>query len=143
MNTVKNILVIAALPVFILVGCGNKKQGNEPEKHQGMDTSKKEAPKKNPGIVDGPYTENYPNGQLKIQGEFKNGTRFGHWKAFYENGSLQSECYYEDGKMNGKSATFYKNGRVRYIGYYKWNEPSGTWEFYDTTGTLATKKEYK
>ncbi|HYG51624.1 MAG TPA: hypothetical protein VD905_12015 [Flavobacteriales bacterium] len=133
---------VFALMGLILYGCASNEKDKATEKKHDNDSVKNVMQKK-PLAVDGPYTETYPDGQIKIQGEIKNGTRFGHWKAFYPNGNLQSECYYEDGKMNGKSATFYKNGRVRYIGYYRWNEPTGTWEFYDSTGTLANKKEYK
>jgi antitoxin component YwqK of YwqJK toxin-antitoxin module len=142
MIPVKKIFIALALSAFILCGCGGKKTGSNDGSASTKDSAKTTAIKK-PEMVDGPYTEKFPSGQVKIEGEIKNGTRFGHWKAFYENGTLQSECYYEDGKLNGKSATFYENGRIRYIGYYKWNEPTGTWEFYDTTGVLANKKEYK
>lgn len=94
-------------------------------------------------IPDGPYRENYPDGKIKFEGEIKNGSRFGLWKSYYPSGEKQSEDYFEDGKKNGKTSTFYKNGLIRYIGYYSWDKPSGMWEFYDTTGTVVTKKEYK
>lgn len=93
--------------------------------------------------ADGPYTENYPGGGVKIEGEIKNGKRFGLWKSYYPSGNKQSEDYFEDGLKNGKTVTFYKNGRMRYIGYFTWDKPSGQWEFYDTTGAVTTKKEYK
>src|SRR6185369_7119791 len=98
------------------------------------DTAKTGPLKTKPAMVDGPYVEKYPNGQIKIEGKIKNGTRFGQWKSYYPNGTAYSESYYEDGKLNGKSATFYKNGRVRYIGYYTWSKPSGSWQFFDSTG---------
>lgn len=94
-------------------------------------------------LSDGPYIEKYPEGQTRIAGEIKNGKRFGQWTAYYPDGTKQSEDFFEDGKKNGKTATFYKNGRVRYIGYFLWDKPNGAWEFYDTLGNVATKKEYK
>ncbi len=94
-------------------------------------------------IADGPYAEKYPSGQVRIEGEIKNGARFGQWRAYYPDGTTQSEDYFEDGKKNGKTASFYKNGRLRYIGYFTWDKMSGMWEFYDTLGNVSTKKEYK
>ncbi len=94
-------------------------------------------------IADGPYLEKYPGGQPRIEGQIKNGERYGQWTAYYPDGTKQSEDFFEDGKKNGKTATFYKDGKVRYIGYFKWDKPDGAWEFYDTTGAVATKKEYK
>ena len=138
-------LQVLAVCCFLLQACGEDKAVEQEQTEQdvpGKDTSSAQSLKKS-DVPDGPYTEKYPGGQVKISGEIKNGTRFGNWTSFYPTGAKQSECYYEDGKKNGKSATFYKNGRVRYIGYYQWDKPSGTWEFYDSTGTLATKKEYK
>lgn len=127
----------------VLTACGNKK--NSEVSTPGQDSTQESHVTKPATKVsaDGPYTENYPDGQIKIKGEIKNGTRFGTWFAYYQNGTKESESYYEDGKLNGKSATYYPNGHIRYIGYYKWNEPVGTWEFYNEDGTLATTKEYK
>lgn len=135
-------LLHIALAATLLAACGTKEnqedKTNNPEKTPGKTVTPvaKVAP-------DGDYIENYPDGKVKIQGEMKNGTRNGTWQAFYPEGNKQSEIHYEDGKKNGKSATFYPNGRIRYVGYYKWDEPTGTWEFYDEAGNLATTKEYK
>jgi len=145
MNIMYKYFHLLVLCCFLLQACGEEKEIEPGQVDQDVpekNTSTTKTLKKS-DVPDGPYTEKYPEGQLKISGEIKNGTRFGNWTSFYPTGAKQSECYYEDGKKNGKSATFYKNGRVRYIGYYQWDKPSGTWEFYDSTGVLATKKEYK
>lgn len=135
------IMVIALiLGTFFLNGCGNKSNDEAQDKGMKKDTLIESV---KPLLPDGPYVEKYPEGQIKIEGEIKNGTRYGQWKSYYPNGTKQSEDYFEDGKKNGKTATFYKNGRIRYIGYFTWDKMSGNWEFYDTLGNVASKKEYK
>ncbi len=134
-----------ALITILHYSCGKKAHENslsEKELTTSNDGNTNTAIKKAP-LTDGPYQEKYPNGQIKITGEIKNGTRFGQWKSYYENGTDYSEDYFEDGKKNGKTTSYYKNGRIRYIGYYSWDEPSGIWEFYDEEGKLSEKKEYK
>lgn len=142
MKYLLNLLFFALL----LSSCGNKTtEGDEttPTKDSAATPGTKTTTPAAPSAKDGIQKETYADGQTKMEGEIKNGTRFGMWTAYYPDGTKQSECYYEDGKKNGKTATYYKTGRIRYIGYYNWDKPSGTWEFYDEEGKLADKKEYK
>ena len=128
------------LVAFIFLGsCSTNKE----EENETVKTDSTVIKQVKPTLKDGPYLETYPGGQKRIEGEIKNGTRFGQWRAYYPDGTTQSEDYFEDGKKNGKTATFYKNGKVRYIGYFTWDKPSGMWEFFDTLGVVVNKKEYK
>jgi antitoxin component YwqK of YwqJK toxin-antitoxin module len=127
------------LAIIVFNACSDNKE-DETQIEKATDTT---ATKNKAVIMDGPYAEKYPSGQVRIEGEIKNGERFGQWRAYYPDGTKQSEDYFEDGKKNGKTATFYKNGRVRYIGYFQWDKPNGKWEFFDTTGAVTTTKEYK
>jgi antitoxin component YwqK of YwqJK toxin-antitoxin module len=130
---------------LIFIGLLVSSCGNNAKETEGSDIPKKDSVVVKPKtvIMDGPYVEKYPDGQVRIEGVIKNGERNGQWTAYYPDGTKQSEDFFEDGKKNGKTATFYKNGKVRYIGYFKWDKPDGDWAFYDTLGNVATKKEYK
>ena len=43
---------------------------------------------------DGPFQDYYENGQLKLEGNFKNGKNDGLWKHYHENGQLKYKCEY-------------------------------------------------
>jgi len=140
----KNQLLLAGL-FTLFFSCGTKTSDENAETNgtpnqQTFDKQNKEL--KKIYHKDGPYNEKYPNGQVKIEGQYKNGTRHGLWKSFYEDGTKYSEDFFEDGKKNGKTATYYKNGKLRYIGYFSWDEPSGSWQFFNEDGTLKKAVDY-
>ena len=53
---------------------------------------------KNP-IPNGKYIEYYKNGQVKVQGNHKEGKRDGEFKAFLRNGKSVGSVFYKDGKI--------------------------------------------
>ena len=53
---------------------------------------------KNP-IPNGKYIEYYKNGQVKVQGNHKEGKRNGEFKAFLRNGKSAGSVFYKDGKI--------------------------------------------
>ncbi len=53
---------------------------------------------KNP-IPNGKYIEYYKNGQVKVQGSYKEGKRDGEFKAFLKNGKSAGSVIYKDGKI--------------------------------------------
>ena len=53
---------------------------------------------KNP-IPNGKYIEYYKNGQVKVQGNHKEGKRDGEFKAFLRNGKSAGSVFYKDGKI--------------------------------------------
>lgn len=78
----------------------------------------------------------YENQQKKMEGEFKDLQRDGHWKAWYENGILWSEGEYKEGKRNGLGIAYHENGKKYIEGMYRDDTRVGIWKFYDTTGVL-------
>lgn len=134
-----------AMAAVLLAACAQNNKETNPDAHEKKDTTahaiiKSEVSPYN--IADGEYIEKYPDGNIKIKGTLASGMRKGDWYSYYPNGNKQSECRYEDNKKNGKTATYYPNGKIRYIGYYLWDQPSGTWEFYNEDGSLNQTKEY-
>ena len=53
---------------------------------------------KNP-IPNGKYIEYYKNGQVKVQGNNKDGKRDGEFKTFLRNGKSAGSVFYKDGKI--------------------------------------------
>ena len=50
-------------------------------------------------IPNGKYIEYYKNGQVKVQGNNKDGKRDGEFKAFLRNGKSAGSVFYKDGKI--------------------------------------------
>ena len=50
-------------------------------------------------LTNGKYTEYYKNGQIKIQGSYKEGMRNGEFKTFLKNGKSAGSVIYKDGKI--------------------------------------------
>ncbi|WP_339121431.1 toxin-antitoxin system YwqK family antitoxin [Fusobacterium nucleatum] len=50
-------------------------------------------------LPNGKYTEYYKNGQIKVQGSYKEGKRDGEFKAFLRNGKSAGSVVYKDGKI--------------------------------------------
>ncbi|WP_315336384.1 phosphatidylinositol-4-phosphate 5-kinase [Fusobacterium pseudoperiodonticum] len=50
-------------------------------------------------LTNGKYTEYYKNGQMKVQGSYKEGKRDGEFKAFLKNGKSAGSVFYKDGEI--------------------------------------------
>ena len=50
-------------------------------------------------LPNGKYTEYYKNGQIKVQGSYKEGKRDGEFKTFLKNGKSAGSVFYKDGKI--------------------------------------------
>ena len=50
-------------------------------------------------IQNGKYIEYYKNGQIKVQGHYKDGKREGEFKTFLRNGKSTGSVFYKDGKI--------------------------------------------
>ena len=50
-------------------------------------------------LPNGKHTEYYKNGQVKVQGSYKEGKRDGEFKAFLKNGKSAGSVLYKDGKI--------------------------------------------
>jgi len=55
--------------------------------------------KEQPSIPNGKYIEYYKNGQIKVQGLYKEGKRDGEFKAFLRDGKSAGSVFYKDGKI--------------------------------------------
>ncbi|WP_242083243.1 energy transducer TonB [Aestuariivivens sediminis] len=62
----------------------------------------------------GPYQENYDNGNIKVSGHYENGKRTGEWKNYFDNGQLSQVYSYTDGKVNKERKSFFKNGVLKF-----------------------------
>lgn len=84
----------------------------------------------------------YKNGQKKLEGKYKDQQRDGIWKAWHENGNLWSEGEYRGGKREGKGLSYHENGKKYIEGNYRNDMRVGVWQFYDTTGVMASEVNF-
>jgi antitoxin component YwqK of YwqJK toxin-antitoxin module len=91
----------------------------------------------------GDYVDKYPTGIVKFKGFFRFGKKHGHWMSFYPTGELWSEAHYDKGLREGPNITYFENGKKRYTGFYRNDVRDSTWEYYETSGKLAKKVQFK
>jgi antitoxin component YwqK of YwqJK toxin-antitoxin module len=85
----------------------------------------------------------YPDGQLRMEGEYKNGQKNGLWVAYYESGLKWSEGNYKDGVSHGKTITYHENGKKYYEGFYDEGRRVGLWRFWNEEGVLEKEINYE
>jgi antitoxin component YwqK of YwqJK toxin-antitoxin module len=84
----------------------------------------------------------YPDGSLRMEGEYKEGLKHGRWVSFYNNGNNWSEGYYQLGINHGKTITWHENGKKYYEGFYQEGKRSGVWKFWDENGVFIKEINY-
>ena len=88
---------------------------------------------------DGLIQKWYENGQLKYEGNFKDGKKDGLVQEWFENGQLQYRMNYKNGEYHGKLEKWYENGQVLYKQIWKNGQfIEGT--HYKENGDVVSKK---
>ena len=64
-------------------------------------------------------------------------------KFYFPTGELSSEGNLKNGKPDGKWINYYKNSKKKSIGFWKETLLDSTWLFYDSSGIITLKEEYK
>ena len=135
--------------------CNGKKWNGK-----GYDTSKNEIYELKNG--EGKIKEYDYDGNLMLEGEYKNGELEGDVKEYYAEGNLAFEGKYSFGKRNGFGKEYHFNGRLKFEGDYfydsKWNgkafdesekflykleDGNGYIKNYSDNGELLSEYEYK
>ena len=85
--------------------------------------------------------ELYPDGQIRLEGNYKDGIRHGRWVWYHENGIVNIEGNYTDGLQDGKWIWSYVDGPPMKKGSFSDGECSGDWTFYESTGLKIKVKQ--
>jgi antitoxin component YwqK of YwqJK toxin-antitoxin module len=94
-------------------------------------------------IHNGPYSETFQTGEIKLEGTVKNNLQDGRWKQYDQNGTLIWECnlfdqtgwelnyfdsgmrkdctHYVNGKQTGVLHVWYENGNLKQVTYWRNN----------------------
>ncbi|NVO01485.1 MAG: toxin-antitoxin system YwqK family antitoxin [Bacteroidetes bacterium] len=69
------------------------------------------------------------------------GVRQGKWKEFYETGEIKNEGEYKDGKKIGPWKYYHRNGKTEQIGQYnKKGLPTGLWKWFYESGNILREE---
>jgi hypothetical protein len=100
-------------------------------------------------IRQGPYRAWYPNGRLKIEGEFLDGEKSGRWTFWHGNGlwpgrgQKKEEGEYRQGREQGTWTRWYSLGPKRDEGNYRDGIRQGRWTFWHELGQKAREGDYR
>lgn len=102
-----NVCFIVALLVTSFVNCS---QNNKRKSYYKNGELKKEFFINEEGIPHGEFIEYYPEGNVKIRGNYNNGKKEGDIFEFYPNGDTLRKVQYFENKPNGRFIEYFRNG---------------------------------
>ncbi|HLG01978.1 MAG TPA: toxin-antitoxin system YwqK family antitoxin [Bacteroidia bacterium] len=96
------------------------------------------------GLQQGHWKEYYETGDLKGEGDYKDGVRIGLWKFYYSGGKTDQEGKYDQrGRPIGTWKWYHENGQMLREESYTEGLRNGTMTEYDENGTIITQGEYE
>ena len=94
-----------------------------------------------------PFTGNnlckYENGQIKSEGNYKDGKPDGKVTGWFENGQIQTVLNLKDGKLNGTVIDWYENGQIEAEENYKDGKLDGKATYWHENGKIKGKVTFK
>ena len=97
---------------------------------------------KNGMLYSGTYTENWPNKNVKVIQDIRNGLEDGITEIYFENGKIQEQRSYLEGQKHGIWFTYNEAGTKLSEAYYRHNKKDGIWRIWDETGKLRYEMYY-
>lgn len=95
------------------------------------------------GVKDGPWKEFYPDGQLRSEGNYRNGNRIGKWRFYHPNNNLEQEGNYNNqGNPGGTWKWYYDNNSLLREESFLNGESEGIFTEYDENGKVIIQGEY-
>lgn len=93
--------------------------------------------------INGVYKIYYPNGNVKMEVESKNGKPEGKGRFYDEEGNVLFEGTFKNGLIDGKMLNFYKDGSVRNEMYFVNGVQNGTYKTFNEDGTLSIEVNFE
>ena len=99
---------------------------------------------KKDGKENGYWKSYYENGKLEMEGNMQDDVKVGSWKFYYENGQLRSETTLDNnGKRHGKGREWYENGSIFRDQNLKHGVPNGVMLEYFENGNIRQEYNFK
>lgn len=93
-------------------------------------------------IKHGTYTAWHPNGQMRMQGEYKYDSPVGTFTWLYSNGQKALEGDYNEGKQEGEWNWWHENGQRSIRGHFANGNPSDKWTWWNKEGKVAQSGDF-
>ena len=90
----------------------------------------------------GPTREWYPNGQLRVSGQYRQGFKVGSFRWWHDNGQKQIEGQFQQGARSGTWAWWHTNSRKAIEGDYDNDVEVGLWTWWNEFGELEDQKNF-
>jgi antitoxin component YwqK of YwqJK toxin-antitoxin module len=95
------------------------------------------------GLRKGKWSEFYPDGKLKAQGNYTDDFKTGTWEYYHRNGSLEQKGSYDSkGKPVGEWQWYYDNGSLLRVENYRNGLNDGLLTEKDDQGKIITQGDY-
>ncbi|OVE82150.1 hypothetical protein BVY04_01830 [bacterium M21] len=148
----KKMLTALAMGMLVLaLGCAEK------EPQRGLIQKKVEKSKDGKVLLEENYYVNrsgtivphgvtkrmFPDGTLRIQGEFKDGKSIGEWLEFYPDGKKKGSVMYKDGLVEGAFQAWYANGQLQVKGSNVRGLQDGEWIYYAEDGKVSRTERWR
>jgi len=94
------------------------------------------------GRKHGSWIEWYPE-HRRLEENYKNGILDGPVSLFFKNGQKEWRHNYTKGTLNGNYTRWYKNGQKASDGYFENGYEVGVWFWWNENGKLVKKRKFK
>jgi len=95
------------------------------------------------GLREGPWTEDYPNGNRQCAGRYENDLQAGLWTYWFENGNKEMEGRFANQRRDGDWKSWYENGALRAEGRFEVGFEEGPWRFHASSGALEHEGSFE
>ncbi len=90
----------------------------------------------------GTWTEWYPSGNKKTEGQYDHGVAIGRFAWWYDNGQKQAEVDYQNGVLGGTWITWHPNGLKESQAEYRNGELVERWMHWNADGKLVEMRDH-
>jgi antitoxin component YwqK of YwqJK toxin-antitoxin module len=95
------------------------------------------------GSRNGHWKDVYPDGNIKAEGDYKEGKQIGEWKFYYPDGKLEQDGKFTNtGKFYGTWKWYYDSGQLMREEEYDNGLKDGMHTEYDESGKIVEEGEY-
>jgi hypothetical protein len=90
-------------------------------------------------LANGVFKQYLKNGNVYEESHYVNGVQYGVTKRYYEDGKLELEIPYDSGRVHGIQKKYRRDGKLAYEAPYHFGEPCKGLKEYYTSGKLVDK----
>lgn len=94
------------------------------------------------GLLDGNYTLWFENDQINEIRFFKAGLKENTWRTYNRQGIKIAEAGFLNNQKHGKWLIWDDTGSLRYDMYFREGKRSGIWKIYNESGEIISSKDY-